>query len=241
MWVFGLYEFLRTWRQRARLLIQFEESYNKLAAEVERGAYLKDIVDKAKNKARLATRFPVYYPEHVAKIADFKFMKSVRAYCNTTDQLYEELSAVRMPAAKHELPKKHAQEALIADAPGIGLPDPLMASIRWQVLLGEKQTTIMRRNLAAGYSDGMKILKRRCTWRTKRKLVGNDCVKKREAALGRRLVRRNISIDFSERRGRRCATTSRFHLCARRIGIIGREINAKTIERRRSRRVCGSK
>jgi hypothetical protein len=63
MWVFGLYEFLRTWRQRARLLIQFEEKYSKLAAQEERDAYLKKIVDKAKNKARLATRFPVYYPE----------------------------------------------------------------------------------------------------------------------------------------------------------------------------------
>jgi hypothetical protein len=151
MWVFGLYEFVRTWRQRARLLIQFEEKYNKLAIQAARDAYLKDIVDKAKNKARLATRFPVYYPEHVAKIADPKFMKSVRAYWDKTEEMYGELSAVRMPAAKHELPKKHGQEALIADAPGMGLPDPLTGSICWQVLLGDKQTTIMRRNLADNF------------------------------------------------------------------------------------------
>jgi hypothetical protein len=148
MWIFGLYEFLRTWRQRARLLIQFEQKYNKLAAQEERDAYLKQIVDKAKNKARLATRFPVYYPEHVMKIADLKFMKSVRDYWYKTEELYGELSAVRMPAAKHELPKSHGQEPLIADAPGMGLPDPHTGSIRWSVLLGDKQTIIMRRNLA---------------------------------------------------------------------------------------------
>jgi hypothetical protein len=148
MWVFGLYEFLRTWRQRARLLLQFEEQYNKLVTQAERDAYLKNIVEKAKNKARLATRFPVYYPEHVAKIADPKFMKWVRDYRDKTEELYGELSAVRMPAAKHELPKKPGQEALIADAPGMGLPDTLTGSICWQVLLGDNQTTIRRRNLA---------------------------------------------------------------------------------------------
>jgi hypothetical protein len=50
MWVFGLYEFLRTWRQRARALMQFEEKYNKLAAQAERDAYLKDLTDKAKTR-----------------------------------------------------------------------------------------------------------------------------------------------------------------------------------------------
>jgi hypothetical protein len=125
MWVFGLYEFQRTWRQRARLLIQFEEKYNELATQEERDAYLKEIVEKAKNKARLATRFPVYYADHVAKIADPKFMKLIRDFWRKTEELYNELSAVRMPAAKHELPKKRGEEALIADAPGIGLPDPL--------------------------------------------------------------------------------------------------------------------
>jgi hypothetical protein len=116
MWVFGLYEFLRTWRQRAALLMQYEENYNKLTTQPKREAYLKGIVDKAKNKARLATQFPAHYPEHVAKIADPEFMKSVRAYMDKTEDLFRELSAVRMPAAKHELPGK---KGLIADAPGI--------------------------------------------------------------------------------------------------------------------------
>ena len=148
MWVFGLYEFLRTWRQRARLLLQFEEKYNKLTTREERDAYLKKIVDSAKDKARLVTRFPVYYTEHVAMIADPQFMKTIRDYWEKTEDLYKELSAVRMPAAKHELPKKRGKEALLADAPGVGLPDPYAGSINWKVLLDDKQTTINRRNLA---------------------------------------------------------------------------------------------
>jgi hypothetical protein len=148
MWVFGLYEFLRTWRQRARALMQFEEKYNKFATLAERDAYLKDIVEKANDKARLATRFPVFYPDHVAKIADPDFMKSVRAYRDEINVLYDELSAVRMPAAKHELPKTPGGEALIADAPGIGLPDKATGSICWSVLVGDRQLTIVRRDLA---------------------------------------------------------------------------------------------
>ena len=148
MWVFGVYEFLRTWRQRARFLKQFEDKYKQLATRAEREVYLKDLESKARDKARLATRFPVYYPDHVAKIADPAFMQSVRSYYDETEKLWLELSTVRMPAAKHELPKKHGQDALLADAPGIGLPDRATGSILWQVIRDGKQTTIMRRDLA---------------------------------------------------------------------------------------------
>jgi len=148
MWVFGVYEFLRTWRQRARFLKQFEDKYKQLSTPAERNAYLKDLDSKVRDKARLATRFPVYYSDHVAKIADPVFMKSVRSYCDETEELWLQLSAVRMPAAKHELPKKYGQNPLIADAPGIGLPDRATGSILWQVLRDNKQTTIMRRDLA---------------------------------------------------------------------------------------------
>lgn len=153
MWVFGLYEFLRTWRQRARALIQFEEKYNNLATGTERDAYLKDILLKAKDKAHLATRFPVFYPDHVAKIADPDFMNSVHGYRDKIEALYDELSAVRMPAAKHELPKKPGGKALIADAPGIGLPDKVTGSICWPVLLHDQQVTIRRRDLADKFLD----------------------------------------------------------------------------------------
>jgi hypothetical protein len=148
MWVFALYEYLRTWRQRARILIQFEDNYLKLTTQRERDGYLKEIIDRAKKKAHFATRFPVYYPDHVAKISDPEFMKSVRAYFAEMAQLYETLSAVRMPAAKHELPKKRGEEAMIADGPGMGLPSPHSGSIGWQVVLGDKETTIVRRDLA---------------------------------------------------------------------------------------------
>jgi hypothetical protein len=112
-------------------------------------------VDKAKDKARLATRLTAYYAGHVAKIADPQFMKAIRDYWDKTEDLYKELSAARMPAAKHELPKKRGEEVLLADAPGMGLPDPYAGSINWQVLLDDKQTTISLRNLADKFFDAL--------------------------------------------------------------------------------------
>jgi hypothetical protein len=145
MWVFGVYEFLRTWRQRATELIGFEDTLNSLATQEERDAYLKKITDDAKRGARLAENAPVYYPNHVAKVGDAAFMKSVRDYRDKTKDLFRELSAVRMPAAKHEVPGK---KGVLAEAPGIGLVNPCTGSIRWQVLVGEEKSTIERRDLA---------------------------------------------------------------------------------------------
>lgn len=150
MWVFGLYEFLRTWRQRARALKAFEDKYETLPTQEERDAYMKEITDSAKNKARLVKASPVYYPDHVAKVSDTAFMKSVRDYWDKTEELFRQLTAVRMPAAKHEVPGKGE---MLAEAPGIGLVDRLTGSICWRVLLGDAETTIMRRDLSNNFLE----------------------------------------------------------------------------------------
>jgi hypothetical protein len=145
MWVFGVYEFLRTWRQRATELIGFEDTLNSLATQEERDAYLKKIIDEAKHRARLVESAPVYHPDHVAKVGDAAFMKSVRDYKDKTEDLFRELSAVRMPAAKHEVPGK---KGVLAEALGIGLINPRTGSICWQVIVGKEKSTIERRDLA---------------------------------------------------------------------------------------------
>jgi hypothetical protein len=78
MWVFGLYEFLRTWRERAKKLMDFEDELKKLTTQAERDAYLAKITAEAKESAKHVDQLPVYYPDHVAKIVDSDFMRSVR-------------------------------------------------------------------------------------------------------------------------------------------------------------------
>ena len=147
MWVFGLYEFLRTWRERAKKLMDFEDELNKLTTREERNAYLTKIIGEAKERAKHVEELPVYYPDHVAKAVDPGFMKWVRAYHANIRDLWQELSAVRMPAAKHQLP---GIQGMLAAAPGISLPSPYTGSMCWQVLVGNKREkrTIERRDLA---------------------------------------------------------------------------------------------
>jgi hypothetical protein len=147
MWVFGLYEFLRTWRERAKRLMDFKDELKKLATQGERDAYLAQIVAEAKESARHVDQLPVYYPDHMAKIVDADFMKSVRDYYAKMRDLWQELTAVRIAAAKHELPGKRGVPAA---APGISLPSQYTGSMCWQVLVGNKQErrTIERRDLA---------------------------------------------------------------------------------------------
>lgn len=147
MWVFGVYELLRTWRERARELLKFEEKLKSLATRGERDAYLKKLVDEANERARHIEIGAVDYPEHIAKVGDAAFMQSIKDYEEKTKDLWLELSAVRMPAAKHQLPGK---DKLPAQTPGLGLPSPYTGSIHWKVLVGKEreQREIGRRELA---------------------------------------------------------------------------------------------
>jgi hypothetical protein len=147
MWVFGLYEVLRTWRERAKKLMDFEEELKKFPTKGERDAYLAMVIAEAKESAKHVRQLPVYYPDHVAKIVDSDFMRSVRAYYANMRDLWQELGAVRIAAAKHELPGK---PGVPAPAPGISLPSQYTGSMCWQVLVGNKQEkrTIERRDLA---------------------------------------------------------------------------------------------
>jgi hypothetical protein len=147
MWVFGLYEILRTWRERAKKLMDFEDELKKFPTQAERDAYLAMIIVEAKESAKHVDQLPVYYPDHVAKIVDSDFMRSVRDYYANMRDLWQELGAVRIAAAKHQLPGKRG---VLAPAPGISLPSQYTGSMCWQVLVGNKQEkrTIERRDLA---------------------------------------------------------------------------------------------
>jgi len=146
MWVFGLYEFLRTWRQRARTLIGFADKLATFATAKEREVYMNEIMYGIKQKARYVRFAPVFYLEHVSKIGDEDFMTTIRDYKARTEDLFREVEAIRMPLAKHEMVGK---ERLFAEAPGFGGINKLTGSMYWQIVLSESTVTIVeRRELA---------------------------------------------------------------------------------------------
>jgi hypothetical protein len=142
MWVFALYEFLRTWRQRARTLLGFADKLATLKTDEERTAYMNEITEGVKAKGRFVKLAPVFYYEHVSKVGDKDFITAVRNYKDRTDALFRQVEAIRMPLAKHEIAGK---EKLFAEAPGYGGISKLTGSMYWQIVLTDGTVDMIER------------------------------------------------------------------------------------------------
>ncbi len=144
MWVFALYEFLRTWRQRANEIIEIEKKYALLEPSL-RQPYLDNEVKKARKKEG-STLSPQYYARHIAQVSDHKFVGQLKLYFEQTDALFREAEALRVTLAKHEVPKT---SGLIAEAPGYGRMSYRDGSMYWFVTLKDgSQFSVNRRELS---------------------------------------------------------------------------------------------
>jgi hypothetical protein len=130
MWIYYLYEFFRTWRQRARALISASEQYEGLPTEAEKEQLIADLLAKHDARARLITRAPDFHRTQIEKISDGDFVKSVKAYYAETEGMFRNVEALRITLAKHEVPKT-GKAQLLAEAPGYGRVDQLTGSMYW--------------------------------------------------------------------------------------------------------------
>jgi hypothetical protein len=128
MWIFAVYELLRTWRQRIK--------------DLKRDAQKPAAPDSAQSSLA-----GLHYRKQLAHLR----MKS--AYAKELDRamtriqpLFRRIEALRMNLAKHEVPKMNGVPAL---APGYGRIDQIDGSISWQVDLGDSSAELVsRRNIA---------------------------------------------------------------------------------------------
>ncbi len=148
VWVFALYEFLRTWLQRASKLIGYAEQLAVLKTNEERAAYLKTIEGEAQEKAKHVKLASVFYHEHVARVGDEKFVKSLRHYRDSIKELFRDVEAIRMPLAKHEIAGAK-DEQFMAEAPGYGRVDVVTGSMYWQIVLADSTVDIINRHSLA--------------------------------------------------------------------------------------------
>ncbi|WP_139792969.1 hypothetical protein [Pseudophaeobacter leonis] len=145
MWIFSVYEFLRTWRQRAKQIIEAAE---KVAAIDEEGrtTTLSEIVEAAKEKERMVKNAPTWHSLHLEQVTDCAFIASVREFWDFSEPIFREAEALRVTLAKHEIPKTRG---LVAEAPGYGRMNHFTGSMYWFVTLkDESQVQIDRRKLA---------------------------------------------------------------------------------------------
>jgi hypothetical protein len=141
-WIFGVYEFLRTWRQRIGELIQFAEKWGQ--------------ADTTTQKSRLAIirdkhKLPPPWTEDMTDcrwrpfeqvIRDEGFLNQLRTSYDNSEHVFRKIEALRIHLAKHEVPKT---KGVVALAPGYGRINMQNGSIYYQVLLRDKEIDIISR------------------------------------------------------------------------------------------------
>lgn len=146
MWIFALYELLRTWRQRTRNILQWAKDFGATPGH-ERTARLA--AKKHQVEARAADprgAVILYWPAYEQAAVDPLFADSLRKAFDRSERLFRRIEALRMSLAKHEIPRMTGSYAL---TPGYGRIDMMTGSIYWQVVLvGDEVDIISRRDIA---------------------------------------------------------------------------------------------
>jgi hypothetical protein len=148
MWVFSLYEFLRTWRQRADYLLKLHQEFNEIPGP-DRDAFAKRAAIKLEEKRKFVKIGPQMHAEHLDRFQDEEFVDSVRQYRARSESLFREAEALRVTLAKHEVPKT---QGMFAESPGYGRMDQSNGSIYWFIALKDGSLTkVDRRTLGDSF------------------------------------------------------------------------------------------
>jgi hypothetical protein len=144
LWVFGLYEILRTWRTRGERILEFATSLEGVSGET-RQRLIEEKKQKVQRAGEYAARLVDRWSAFERATRDARFRQRLQTAIDGSEILFRRIGALRMSLAKHEVP----QSGGYALAPGYGRIHMLNGSIYWQVLLGDKEVDmISRRELA---------------------------------------------------------------------------------------------
>jgi hypothetical protein len=130
MWVFSLYEFLRTWRRRAERIIEIGDQYVRTRQD-KKARYLAKVISDAKGKEKHVRTALSFYAEHLSRVSDPAFVEDVKGYHAKTQGLFQAVEALRVTLAKHEVPKS---KMLMAEAPGYARLDIFTGSLYWHFI-----------------------------------------------------------------------------------------------------------
>ena len=145
LWVFGLYELLRTWRQRMGEVLKFDADLRALD-ESERGSFLETHKGSFVRPGPEGDLSPFDFRPYERVTEDPEYARRVRTTLDASELLFRRLEALRVSLAKHEIPRESRSHAF---APGYGRIDMLSGSIVWQVSLGRWEVdTVSRRAVA---------------------------------------------------------------------------------------------
>jgi hypothetical protein len=141
MWIFAVYELLRTWRQRARNLLQTAARMEKVN-RANRPAELKKVMEALKGAAEDANMALDMQRESVASLADPAFVAALRSAWDEIELVFKPIEVLRVTLAKHEVP---GAKGVVAMAPGYGRIDYNSGSMYWFINLKDNTMTVVNR------------------------------------------------------------------------------------------------
>ncbi len=132
MWLFSLYELLRTWRQRVQEVLTHAERFakGKVPATV-----IPESPDYHTNLA--------YLHALVRAEKDSEFLEKMRKAKAVLEPVFRELEGVRVTLAKHEIPKRQCVKAANV---GYARIDPLSGSMNYQYINKDGYSSVVSRH-----------------------------------------------------------------------------------------------
>jgi hypothetical protein len=146
LWIFGVYELLRTWRQRVRealdldgQLRQLDEGGRQLLLQTKREG-IRETFPYSEGRQEM-------HASAIERLAmDYQYVESIRIASDQAESIFRRIEALRIHLAKHEVPKMKGSAAF---APGYGRIHMETGSIYYQFEVRPPQVDVLsRRDIA---------------------------------------------------------------------------------------------
>lgn len=149
MWIFAIYELLRTWRQHAKEIIEYGDRLRG-ANHDERGKLINQKLEALKKAGALSIDGGEFYQSPFKEVeTDDELLKALKAALERIELPFRNLDFVRVTLAKHEVPKT---KGIFAQAPGYGRISMENGSITWNIALKDNSYMVCsRREIADAF------------------------------------------------------------------------------------------
>ncbi len=151
LWIFGVYELLRTWRQRVREAVSLADLLKSMGPR-ERETRLEQERYRIRDTSPYGAGLEDGRSRIVERISrDPGFVDAIHAASDKTESVFRRIEALRVHLAKHEVPKARGTPAF---APGYGRINMENGSIYYEFLVRPPQVDVLsRRDVADACRD----------------------------------------------------------------------------------------
>jgi hypothetical protein len=151
LWIFGVYELLRTWRQKVREAVSLADLLKSLSPR-ERETRLQQERDRIRETSPYGKGLEDGRWRIVERISDDPgFVDAIRAASDKTESVFRRIEGLRVHLAKHEVPKAKGTPAF---APGYGRINMENGSIYYEFLVRPPEVDVLsRRDVADSCRD----------------------------------------------------------------------------------------